>query len=66
MRPPFAIVFDGYHEIASFSPFHEVIRDYLNVPPQEMIFCGMAIGYADESARLGKERTQLEEMRRAR
>ena len=26
------------------------MRDYLKVPPEEIIFCGMAIGYADESA----------------
>jgi len=34
----------------AWAPFHEVIRDYLNVPPEEMIFCGMAIGHADDSA----------------
>jgi len=34
----------------AWAPFHEVIRDYLNVPPEEMIFCGMAIGHADEAA----------------
>jgi len=29
--------------------FHPQIREYLNVPENEMIFCGMAIGHADES-----------------
>lgn len=30
--------------------FHSTIRDYLEVPANEMIFCGMGIGYADETA----------------
>ena len=34
----------------AWAPFHEVIRDYLNVPPEEMIFCGMALGHADDGA----------------
>jgi nitroreductase len=42
----------GLHTCAqeAWAPFHEVIRDYLKVPPEEMIFCGMAVGYADETA----------------
>jgi nitroreductase len=34
----------------AWAPFHEVIRAYLNVPKEEIIFCGMAVGYADETA----------------
>jgi len=34
----------------AWAPFHEVIRDYLNIPPEEMIFCGMALGHADDGA----------------
>jgi nitroreductase len=34
----------------AWAPFHEVIREYLKIPEEEMIFCGMAVGYADESA----------------
>jgi nitroreductase len=30
--------------------FHPQIREYLSVPENEMIFCGMGIGYADETA----------------
>jgi nitroreductase len=30
--------------------FHPEIREYLSVPQNELIFCGMALGYADESA----------------
>ncbi len=42
----------GLHTCAqeAWAPFHEVIRDYLKVPQEEIIFCGMAVGYADETA----------------
>jgi len=30
--------------------WHSVIREYLDVPQNEMVFCGMAIGHADEGA----------------
>lgn len=42
----------GLHSCAqeAWAPFHEVIREYLHVPQEEMIFCGMALGYADETA----------------
>jgi nitroreductase len=42
----------GLHSCAqeAWAPFHETIRDYLKVPQEEMIFCGMAIGHADDSA----------------
>jgi nitroreductase len=41
-----------------------VIRSYLSVPENEMIFCGMAIGYADDTAAvnaLESERVAFEE-----
>ena len=34
----------------AWAVWHSVIREYLSVPENEMIFCGMAIGYADEAA----------------
>jgi nitroreductase len=42
----------GLHTCAqeAWAPFHETIRHYLKVPPEEMIFCGMAIGHADDAA----------------
>ncbi len=49
----------------AWATFHSVIRDYLSIPENEMIFCGMAIGYADESAAvnaLDSERAPLEEI----
>ena len=56
----------GLHTCAqeAWAPFHEVIRDYLKVPPEEMIFCGMSLGYADETAPINtlvSERAPLEE-----
>jgi nitroreductase len=34
----------------AWAVFNKTIRDYLSVPENEMIFCGMAIGIADEAA----------------
>jgi nitroreductase len=34
----------------AWAVWHATIREYLEIPQNEMIFCGMAIGYADESA----------------
>ena len=34
----------------AWAMFHPEIREYLSVPDNELIFCGMAIGYADEAA----------------
>ena len=56
----------GLHTCAqeAWALYHAVIRDYLGVPDNEMIFCGMAIGIADEAAtinRLESERAPLGE-----
>ena len=48
----------------AWAVWHRVIREYLSVPENEMIFCGMALGYADETApvnTLETERAPLEE-----
>ena len=48
----------------AWAVFHSVVRDYLAIPQNEMIFCGMAIGYADEVApvnALESERAPFEE-----
>lgn len=47
----------------AWAVWHGVIRDYLAVPQNEMIFCGMAIGYADDVPvnSLVSERAPLEE-----
>ena len=48
----------------AWAVWHRVIREYLEVPQNEMIFCGMAIGHADEAAAVNAlvtERAGLEE-----
>ncbi|MGH6872632.1 MAG: nitroreductase [Rhizomicrobium sp.] len=48
----------------AWAVWHSVIRDYLDVPQNEMIFCGMALGRADTSHpvnALQTERAPLEE-----
>lgn len=34
---------------AAFTPFHRVISEHLNIPDQQMLVCGMSLGYADPS-----------------
>jgi nitroreductase len=49
----------------AWAVFHETIREYLSVPANEMIFCGMAIGHADDTApvnSLHSERAPLSEI----
>ena len=48
----------------AWAVWHRVIREYLSVPDNEMIFCGMGLGRADASApvnALVTERAPLEE-----
>ena len=48
----------------AWAVWHKVIREYLAVPENEMIFCGMGIGYADEAAAVNSlvsERAALSE-----
>lgn len=34
---------------AAFTQFHQIIRDVLQLPDNEMLVCGMALGYADKN-----------------
>ena len=34
---------------AAFTHFHNIIREQLQISAQEMVVCGMSLGYADES-----------------
>lgn len=48
----------------AWAVWHRVIREYLSVPENEMVFCGMSLGHADETApvnALESERAPLEE-----
>ncbi|MEE9376389.1 MAG: nitroreductase [Rhizobiaceae bacterium] len=49
---------------AAFAPYHRVIRPILNIPEQDLVICGMALGYADQEAienTLISERAPLDE-----
>ena len=35
---------------AAWAPFHKVIRPILNIPDDEVVVCGMALGHADNDA----------------
>ena len=35
---------------AAFMPHHRTIQTMLEIPPEEMLVCGMALGYADPAA----------------
>ena len=32
---------------AAFTPFHKIITEVLQLPPNEMVVCGMSLGFAD-------------------
>ncbi|WP_240539852.1 nitroreductase [Salinarimonas soli] len=49
---------------AAFAPYHGVIRAHLPLRPEEVVVCGMAVGYADEGASenaLATERMAVDE-----
>lgn len=49
---------------AAFAPYHRLIRPILELPDEEIVVCGMALGYEDESKpenSLRSERAPLEE-----
>ncbi|MGB6450508.1 MAG: nitroreductase [Steroidobacteraceae bacterium] len=48
----------------SWAGWHQTVGEFLGIPPERMLFCGMALGYRDESApinRMHTERVPLEE-----
>jgi hypothetical protein len=48
----------------AWAVWHRIIREFLSVPEEEMIFCGIALGYADERHpvnSLDSDRAPLEE-----
>jgi nitroreductase len=49
---------------AAFAPYHRQIRPLLDIPEEEVVVCGMALGYEDESKpenQLRSERAPLDE-----
>ncbi len=52
---------------AAFTQFHRIIQEQLDIPAQEMIVCGMSLGYADHSKienSLHTERASVDEFAR--
>jgi nitroreductase len=47
---------------ASIAEFHPVIRTQLGVPENEMVICGIALGYADHEAVINRFRTVREKV----
>ncbi len=45
---------------AAFAPYHRQIRPVLGIPDEEIVICGMALGYEDESAPENELRTDRE------
>lgn len=35
---------------AAFAPYHAIIREQLEIPQDEIVICGMSLGYADHAA----------------
>lgn len=54
LKPPFAVVFDGYHEVPASSPFHEVMREALGALPSGG--CVMLLSRGDPPAGLARLR----------
>ena len=42
----------------SWAVWHRVISNFLKLPPEHMVFCGLAIGYADKSHPINGWRTE--------
>jgi nitroreductase len=49
----------GLHTAAqeAWAIWHKTLGEYLSIPPDLMLFCGMAIGHADDTAPINKLRT---------
>lgn len=54
----------GLHTAAqeAWAIWYKTLGEFLSIPQEQMLFCGMAIGYADESAPINKLRTQRAEL----
>lgn len=45
---------------AAFAHYHAVIREVLGLAPEDMVVCGMSLGFADEGAAANRLRTERE------
>jgi nitroreductase len=50
----------GLHTCAqeAWAVWYKTVAEFLELPPDHMLFCGMALGYMDESAPINSLRTQ--------
>jgi nitroreductase len=50
----------GLHTCAqeAWAVWYKTVADFLQLPPDHMLFCGMALGYMDESAPINSLRTE--------
>jgi len=48
----------GLHSCAqeAWTFWHRTVADYLGIPPEHMLFCGMALGRADPDAAINRWR----------
>jgi nitroreductase len=46
----------------AWAVWHLTIREYLSVPANEMIFCGLALGHSDETAPINGLESEREEL----
>jgi len=44
----------------SWAAWHEVVRKELDIPAEQILFCGMALGYADTQAAINRLETERE------
>jgi nitroreductase len=49
---------------AAFTPYHRIIGEALQLPPDEMLVCGMSLGYADKDRIENSLRTEREPVSR--
>ena len=43
---------------AAFCPYHDSVMPILEAPPDQMLVCGMSLGYADPDALVNTYRTE--------
>jgi nitroreductase len=52
----------GLHSCAqeAWTNWHKTLSVFLNIPPEHILFCGIALGFADESAPINRWRSERE------
>jgi nitroreductase len=52
----------GLHTCAqeAWTSWHKTVSAFINLPPEQILFCGIALGYADETAPINQWRAERE------